>query len=80
LWRFAFDFDFVFCILKFKILIYFLKKIQKFKMKTPSIDAGDLSPEFAAGFFKELPLLISIVKKASGAPAVKVLGNCGGLN
>jgi diadenosine tetraphosphate (Ap4A) HIT family hydrolase len=58
------------------ILIYF----KKFKMKTPSIDAGDLSPEFAAGFFKELPLLISIVKKASGAPAVKVLGNCGGLN
>lgn len=46
--------------------------------KVASIDAGDLSPEAAAGFFRELPKLISIVKQASGAPAVKVLGNCGG--
>mmetsp|Transcript_10510 Transcript_10510/g.12781 ORF Transcript_10510/g.12781 Transcript_10510/m.12781 type:complete len:160 (-) Transcript_10510:126-605(-) len=45
--------------------------------KAPSIDASDLSPENAAGFFKDLPMLVSIVKKASGAPAVKVISNCG---
>jgi len=43
----------------------------------PSIDVSDLSPDAAAGFLKELPRVVAAVKKASGAPAVKVLSNAG---
>eukprot|EP00614_Pseudopedinella_elastica_P010715 CAMPEP_0172601238 /NCGR_PEP_ID=MMETSP1068-20121228/21403_1 /TAXON_ID=35684 /ORGANISM="Pseudopedinella elastica, Strain CCMP716" /LENGTH=98 /DNA_ID=CAMNT_0013402159 /DNA_START=202 /DNA_END=494 /DNA_ORIENTATION=- len=45
--------------------------------KVASIDTTDLSPEAAEGFLKELPKLAAAVKKASGAPAVKILNNCG---
>lgn len=43
----------------------------------PSIDVSDLSPDAAAGLLKELPRVVAAVKKASGAPAVKVLSNAG---
>ena len=43
----------------------------------PSIDVSDLSPAAAAGFLKELPRVAAAVKRASGAPAVKVVSNAG---
>ena len=42
-----------------------------------SIDVSDLSPDAAAGLLKELPRVVAAVKRASGAPAVKVLSNAG---
>ena len=38
---------------------------------------SDLSPDAAAGLLKELPRVVAAVKRASGAPAVKVLSNAG---
>ena len=40
--------------------------------KIPSIDVGDLPADTASAFLMELPRLVAAVKKASGAPAVKV--------
>lgn len=45
--------------------------------KVASCNVGDLNVENAAGFLKELPRLVAAVKKASGAPSVKVISNAG---
>lgn len=44
--------------------------------KRPSMDIGDLS-EADSSFLQDLPRLVAAVKKASGAPAVKVFTNAG---
>mmetsp|Transcript_64847 Transcript_64847/g.130379 ORF Transcript_64847/g.130379 Transcript_64847/m.130379 type:complete len:157 (-) Transcript_64847:359-829(-) len=45
--------------------------------KAPSIDVGDLPSDVAAAYLAELPKLVTAVKKASGAPGVKVVSNAG---
>ncbi len=45
--------------------------------KAPDIDAAHLAPDDAAQALRHLPRLASMVKRASGAPAVKIVANCG---
>ena len=45
--------------------------------KAASVDISDLGPQEAAAFLQELPRLVAAVRRASGAPAVKVVSNAG---